>query len=157
LVSSSPQPPSHQTVERKWKETARQTLARAHARTPERQRAPKPESSVTGEGCDSPDPMTEGMDVGRRVRAARALAGLSRAELAERVAVSEAMVGRYETGHRHPVGERLERIAAACVVSVAFFHANLGALDRSVAELSAQMSSVEDRLARIEAELRIRL
>jgi transcriptional regulator with XRE-family HTH domain len=94
--------------------------------------------------------------LGRRIRAARALAGLSRAALAERIGVREGMVAKYEIGARIPGADRLERLSAVCGVPVEFFRADLDALAASAPDVSAQLSSIEDRLSRIEAELRVR-
>ena len=97
-----------------------------------------------------------GEDLPARIRAARALAGLSRNQLAERLGVSSHTVAKWEAGIQYPNAERLEQIGVACGVPVEFFRANRDALAAPTPGLSAQLAAIEDRLSRIEAELRIR-
>jgi transcriptional regulator with XRE-family HTH domain len=101
-------------------------------------------------------PEHEQIDLGRRIRAARVLSALSRAELAVRLGVSEDCIAKWEAGERHPTEERLGELSTACEVPVEFFLVDLQVLSAPTGALSAQVSSVEDRLARIEAELHIR-
>jgi transcriptional regulator with XRE-family HTH domain len=96
------------------------------------------------------------IDLGRRIRAARVLAALSRAELAVRLGLSEDHIAKWEAGERHPSEERLGQVSAVCEVPVEFFLVDWQVLATPAGALSAQVSSVEDRLARIEAELHIR-
>lgn len=53
------------------------------------------------------------MSVGKRLRAAREAAGMTQAEVAKRLGVSESSIRLYELGKRQPNDEILERIAAA--------------------------------------------
>ena len=53
------------------------------------------------------------MSVGKRIRAAREAAGMTQAEVAKALGVSEASIRLYELGKRKPNPEVLERIAAA--------------------------------------------
>lgn len=57
--------------------------------------------------------MPEGGDLGQALRILRADKGLTAAELAERVGVTQTAISRYELGTRRPSPETLERIADA--------------------------------------------
>lgn len=68
-------------------------------------------------------------ETGRRIRAARAYAGLKRSELAAILEISEATVKRYENGKHLPSQQwrqdaLLEQIAAACGLSREWFNWN---------------------------------
>lgn len=54
------------------------------------------------------------MEVPVRLRAARRAAGLTQAELAERVGVDRVSIGRYEAGAVTPAADTYLRILAAC-------------------------------------------
>jgi transcriptional regulator with XRE-family HTH domain len=95
-------------------------------------------------------------DLPARIRAARALAGLSREQLAERLAVSVHTIAKWEAGTKLPNPARVEQIGSACGVPVEFFRVDLQALTNTPAVLSTQLAAIEDRPSRIEAELRIR-
>ena len=58
------------------------------------------------------------MSVGKRIRAAREAAGMTQAEVAKALGVSEASIRLYELGKRKPNTEVLERIAAAVGIDV---------------------------------------
>ena len=53
------------------------------------------------------------MSVGKRIRAAREAAGMTQAEVAKRLGVSESSIRLYELGKRPPNDEMLGRIAEA--------------------------------------------
>lgn len=56
--------------------------------------------------------------VGKRIRDFRKSANLTQKQLGEKIGVSGAMIGQYETGVRNPKRETLERIADALGVHV---------------------------------------
>ena len=58
------------------------------------------------------------MTVGERIRAARKEAGLTQKQLGEKLGVSAAMIGQYETGARNPKIGTLIKIADALVINV---------------------------------------
>ena len=58
------------------------------------------------------------MSVGKRIRAASEAAGMTQAEVAKALGVSEASIRLYELGKRKPNPEVLERIAAAVGIDV---------------------------------------
>ena len=99
--------------------------------------------------------MDPNSDIGQRVRAARIRAGLSRKVVADQLAVGEDAIVQWKLGRRQPNMKRLGQIVEACGVPVEFFFDRRALLD-PMAAISAQLSSIEDRLARIEAELGIR-
>jgi len=91
------------------------------------------------------------------VRAARAYADLSPADLAARLHVSRDVVWRMEAGRRLPDADERDAIAQACGVPVAFLESGFAGIedpitdtDRRVLELEAR---VDERLAAIEAKL----
>lgn len=59
--------------------------------------------------------------LGMRLRAARAQAGITQAELAKRIGASRSVVGDYEHGRAAPDPDRLAEIAAALGVPLGFF------------------------------------
>ena len=61
------------------------------------------------------------MNCGKRIRSARIAAGLTQKELAQKLGVSGALVGQYETGIRNPKIDTLNRIAEALSLSLSFF------------------------------------
>ncbi len=58
------------------------------------------------------------MSISNAVKAARKKAGLTQAELGEKLGVSGSMVGQYETGRRSPKMETLQRIADALDIHI---------------------------------------
>lgn len=58
------------------------------------------------------------LSVGKRIRAAREAAGMTQAEVAKALGVSEASIRLYELGKRKPNPEIIERIAAAVGIDV---------------------------------------
>ena len=60
---------------------------------------------------------TESEEVGIRIRNARTEAGLTQAELAERIGTTPAVLSHLETGWRGGSHERLVAIARACGVA----------------------------------------
>lgn len=61
------------------------------------------------------------MSVGKRIRAAREAAGMTQAEVAKRLGVSESSIRLYELGKRPPNDEMLGRIAEAVGVDPQVF------------------------------------
>src|SRR5699024_4376136 len=62
--------------------------------------------------------MGDYMSIGERIKKARKEAGLTQAQLADRLGVSAAMVSQYETGARTPKVETLKRISNALNIDV---------------------------------------
>ena len=58
------------------------------------------------------------MTVGERIRAARKEAGLTQKQLGEKLGVSAAMIGQYETGVRNPKLGTLKKIANALEIDL---------------------------------------
>lgn len=86
------------------------------------------------DGGPSPQAVAEAFDQARLTQA-RLLAGLTKKELAERVGVTAAAVGQYETGMTRPRPELIARLAEALAVPPAFFLSGRphGKLDGSMA------------------------
>ena len=61
------------------------------------------------------------MDIGPRIKLARAKAGLSVRELAERVGVSATAISKFERGEASPRQSTLLRLAKALSVGVEYF------------------------------------
>lgn len=61
--------------------------------------------------------LLDGKTTGERIKLARQLAGLSRAELADELCVSDVMVYNYETGRANVHPRKLKKIAKVCGVS----------------------------------------
>lgn len=59
-----------------------------------------------------------GNTIGERVKLARLCAGLTRAELAKELCVSDVMVYNYETGKANIHSRKLKKIAEVCGISV---------------------------------------
>jgi transcriptional regulator with XRE-family HTH domain len=100
-----------------------------------------------GEGAD---------DIGRRIQAARVLAGLSRVGLARTTAIGERQLRGIEYGDRRPSSDDVARIAAATGLPLAFFSIDLSALEDPLGVIAAQLREVDERLARIEISLDLR-
>src|SRR3954453_8543251 len=92
-------------------------------------------------------------EVARRVRAARAYAGLSIQELAARVGIGLQTLKRIENGRRKPSGPELLAIAEACGLPREFFDLDLDLLSNRALLLQRTMSQVDRRLSRIEQKL----
>jgi transcriptional regulator with XRE-family HTH domain len=93
-------------------------------------------------------------ETARRIRAARAYAGLSITELAERLGVGEQTVKRIEGGRRTVRRYELWGIADVCGLPRKFFEAsNLGTVGDEAREVFSALRRLEDRLNRIEERL----
>jgi transcriptional regulator with XRE-family HTH domain len=57
--------------------------------------------------------------VGRGIKAARSAAGLSQAQLADRIGVAKVTISHWETGHRTPSMDSLTRTADALGIPIA--------------------------------------
>lgn len=55
--------------------------------------------------------MTEKVNLGRLIRAARERLGLNRTELAAKIGVTSQSIGRWEKGEDHPRGDKLVKLA----------------------------------------------
>lgn len=94
-------------------------------------------------------------DVARRVRAARAYAGLSVRELADSIGIGVQTIKRIEAGSRAPRTMEIWAIAEVCGLPNEWFELDVEALARYAADASSLLARVEQRLARIEAQLGI--
>ncbi|MEU8267510.1 XRE family transcriptional regulator [Sphaerisporangium sp. NPDC049002] len=74
----------------------------------------------TDRGRPTPQAVADGFDQARLTQARR-LAGMTKKDLAERVGVTPAAVGQYETGMTHPRPDLIPRLAGALGVPLAFF------------------------------------
>ena len=79
------------------------------------------------------------MSYGKRIRLARVAAELTQKALAERLHVSAALIGQYETGIRNPKIDTLDRIAEALELATSFFQ---GAQPFSDMDLISQYKNV---------------
>ncbi|MEU4095271.1 XRE family transcriptional regulator [Streptomyces sp. NPDC026673] len=95
-----------------------------------------------GLGEASPKAIWEGFHAPRLTQA-RHLAGLTKKEVAERIGVSAAAVGQYETGSSRPRPELIPRLAEVLDVPPQFFLAGrpMGKLDTSMAHFRALRST----------------
>ena len=64
------------------------------------------------------EPRTISTPLGRRIKAARALAGLEQVELAERLNVARGSIGNWEAGRSEPSATLFVRLAQACGVAL---------------------------------------
>ncbi|MEV5409011.1 XRE family transcriptional regulator [Thermopolyspora sp. NPDC052614] len=96
----------------------------------------------TPTGGPSPQVVADAFDQARLTQA-RLLAGLTKKELAERVGVTAAAVGQYETGMTRPRPELIPRLAEALAVPAAFFLSGRphGKLDGSMAHFRSLRST----------------
>jgi transcriptional regulator with XRE-family HTH domain len=92
-------------------------------------------------------------DAARRIRIARAWAGLSRDELAARLGVSSATVERMETGQRPVTVDELVAVGAICKVPEAFMLEGWAALERE-ANSRAREAKFERALGALADEIR---
>lgn len=60
--------------------------------------------------------------IGKRIKDFRKAANLTQKQLGERIGVSGAMIGQYETGVRNPKRETVEKISAALGVHITDFY-----------------------------------
>lgn len=81
------------------------------------------------------------MTTGEKIKEARKKAGLSQKELGDKLGVSQAMIGQYETGKRKPKLETLDKIAEALSVDVWDFYAEYE-LEENPLNKSKQLSSL---------------
>lgn len=91
-------------------------------------------------------------EMSRRVRAARAYAGLSANELAERIGLGLQTIKRIEAGKRNPRRYEIWAIAEACALPRAFFELDFELLCERAETLAALMERLDGRLRRIEAQ-----
>lgn len=93
-------------------------------------------------GGPSPQAVADAFDQARLTQA-RLLAGLTKKDLAERVGVTAAAVGQYETGMTRPRPELIPRLAEALAVPAAFFLSGRphGKLDGSMAHFRSLRST----------------
>lgn len=99
------------------------------------------------------DPMTSSIEIARRVRAARAYAGLSVKELATRIGLGLQTIKRIEAGKRTARRFEVWAIAEACGLPREFFEVDLDMLSRQATVLQDTLARVDERLARVERAL----
>jgi transcriptional regulator with XRE-family HTH domain len=92
-------------------------------------------------------------EIARRVRAARAYAGLSVNELAERIGLGLQTIKRIESGKRAARRFEIWAIAEACNLPREFFEIDLDLLSRRSAALQETLARVDERLERLERQL----
>ena len=93
------------------------------------------------------------MEVARRVRAARAYAGLSVAELADRLGMGVQTIKRVESARRAARRFELAAIAEACELPRAFFEVDFDDLCGEATAQRELLTRIEDRLNRLEQAL----
>jgi transcriptional regulator with XRE-family HTH domain len=98
-------------------------------------------------------PMSSSTETARRVRAARAYAGLSVNELAGRIGLGLQTIKRIESGKRTARRFEIWAIAEACNLPREFFEVDLDLLSRRAAVLQEALARVDERLDRIERRL----
>ncbi|RCG30214.1 ImmA/IrrE family metallo-endopeptidase [Sphaerisporangium album] len=76
--------------------------------------------TAPGRGGPTPQAVADAFDQARLTQARR-LAGLTKKDLAERIGVTPAAVGQYETGATHPRPDLVPRLAETLGVPMAFF------------------------------------
>jgi transcriptional regulator with XRE-family HTH domain len=94
--------------------------------------------------------ITSSVETARRVRAARAYAGLSVNELASRIGLGLQTIKRIESGKRSARRFEVWAIAEACALPREFFEMDLDLLNRQTVMLHDTLNRVEERLGRIE-------
>jgi transcriptional regulator with XRE-family HTH domain len=98
----------------------------------------------------------DGDEWARRIRAARGYAGMAVAGFADATGIPVRRLRDLEAARRQPCKEEIAAVAAACDLPVAMLTAEwraLGSAAGGLAIIAGRMSSVEDRLARVEALL----
>jgi transcriptional regulator with XRE-family HTH domain len=97
-----------------------------------------------------PAPTTSTAETARRVRAARAYAGLSVNALANRIGLGLQTIKRIECGKRTARVFELWAIAEACELPREFFEMDLDVLNQRASLMNETLVRVEQRLARLE-------
>jgi transcriptional regulator with XRE-family HTH domain len=101
------------------------------------------------------EPLPNSEELAARLRAARAYADVTRRQLAERIGrrdLDERALAKFEDPTlKAPGYEQIELIAQACGLPTTFFTIDLDKLDDPVAAVAAQLKSIADRLALLEA------
>jgi transcriptional regulator with XRE-family HTH domain len=92
-------------------------------------------------------------EIARRVRAARAYAGLSVAELANRVGLGLQTIKRIESGKRNARPFEVWAIAEACELPREFFDLDFQELCSAVAAQREMLARIDGRLDKLERTL----
>src|SRR3954453_22620459 len=95
-------------------------------------------------------PISSISEIARRVRAARAYAGLSVNELANRIGLGLQTIKRIESGKRAARRFEIWAIAEACNLPREFFEIDLDLLSRRSSALQETLARVDERLERLE-------
>ena len=82
--------------------------------------------------------------VAEKIKSAREKAGLTQAQLAEKVGTTSQNISQYERGIRNPKYNTLEKIARSLGVDVEYFHKNL--FDISAPDDPRRISHLQDKL-----------
>ena len=99
--------------------------------------------------------LVQSSDVARRVRAARAYAGLSVRELADAIGIGVQTIKRIEAGARAPRTMEVWAIAEVCGLPNEWFEMDVEGLANHAAAAADLLERVDRRLARIELQLGI--
>src|SRR3954452_13743388 len=94
-------------------------------------------------------PISSTTEIARRVRAARAYAGLSVNELANQIGLGLQTIKRIESGKRTARRFEIWAIAEACGLPRDFFEIDLELLNRRASAWQETLTRVEERLQRI--------
>jgi transcriptional regulator with XRE-family HTH domain len=95
-------------------------------------------------------PVSPSSETARRVRAARAYAGLSVTELANRIGLGLQTIKRIESGKRTARPFEVWAIAEACGLPREFFEIDLDLLSRRASILQETLIRIDERLERLE-------
>jgi transcriptional regulator with XRE-family HTH domain len=93
-------------------------------------------------------------EVARRVRAARAYAGLTVVELADRLGMGVQTIKRIESGRRTARVFELAAIAEACELPREFFELDFQEMWQQAAAQRELLARIDDRLGRLDQALR---
>ena len=100
-------------------------------------------------------PISSITETSRRVRAARAYAGLSVPELANRIGLGKQTIRRIEQGTRATRRFEIWAIAEACALPREFFEIDLDLLSRRASTLQDTLARVDERLDGIQRTLEV--
>jgi transcriptional regulator with XRE-family HTH domain len=96
-------------------------------------------------------------ELAARIRAARAYANLTRAQLAEKLErrdLTERMLARFEGLHDGgPNADQLVAIAKACGLPLRWFTVDFGKLEDPLGSVTASLEDFGERVSRLEAQL----
>ena len=82
------------------------------------------------------------MDVKDRIRAIRKAAGLTQQEMADKLGISQSVIGNYESGRRQPVDAAVAHICATFGINVEWLHTGTG--DMYAPDADAETQRIRD-------------